>query len=107
MTKLIFLGCLSKKLYESTCKNAIKLIQYYLSKLINAKSPDNIHFKLFHLQAKPLLINALKKYDYRDLISTKAIMKLKLAVYNIKFYYWYSRFKIHVSPLYRFVKSKV
>ncbi|MFW9897010.1 MAG: (Fe-S)-binding protein [Candidatus Thorarchaeota archaeon] len=27
MTKLIFLGCLSKKLYDSTCKNAIKLIQ--------------------------------------------------------------------------------
>jgi len=28
MTKLIFLGCLSKKLYESTCKNAVKLIQF-------------------------------------------------------------------------------
>lgn len=28
MTKLIFHGCLSKKLYESTCKNAIKLIQF-------------------------------------------------------------------------------
>ena len=27
MTKLIFLGCLSKRLYESTCENAIKLIQ--------------------------------------------------------------------------------
>ena len=27
MSKLIFLGCLSKKKYESTCHNAIKLIQ--------------------------------------------------------------------------------
>ena len=28
MSKLIFLGCLSKKNYESTCQNAIKLIQF-------------------------------------------------------------------------------
>ncbi|MHA1915558.1 MAG: (Fe-S)-binding protein [Promethearchaeota archaeon] len=28
MTKLIYLGCLSKRLYESTCKNALKLIQF-------------------------------------------------------------------------------
>ena len=28
MTKLIYLGCLSKKVYESTCDNAIKLIQF-------------------------------------------------------------------------------
>ncbi|MHA2394134.1 MAG: (Fe-S)-binding protein [Promethearchaeota archaeon] len=28
MTKLIFLGCLSKRLYESTCENAIKLIKF-------------------------------------------------------------------------------
>jgi len=28
MTKLIYLGCMSKKIYESTCKNAIKLIQF-------------------------------------------------------------------------------
>ena len=28
MCKLIFLGCLSKRLYDSTCKNAIKLIQF-------------------------------------------------------------------------------
>jgi len=26
--KLIYLGCLSKRLYESTCKNAVKLIQF-------------------------------------------------------------------------------
>ena len=28
MTKLIFFGCLSKKNYESTCQNAIRLIQF-------------------------------------------------------------------------------
>lgn len=28
MTKLIFLGCLSKRFYESTCENAVKLIQF-------------------------------------------------------------------------------
>lgn len=28
MTKLIFLGCLSTRFYESTCENAIKLIQF-------------------------------------------------------------------------------
>ena len=28
MSKLIYLGCLSGKLYESTCKNTIKLIQF-------------------------------------------------------------------------------
>ncbi|MHA2280458.1 MAG: (Fe-S)-binding protein [Promethearchaeota archaeon] len=28
MTKLIFFGCLSKRLYEATCKNAVKLIQF-------------------------------------------------------------------------------
>jgi len=28
MSKLIYLGCLSNRLYESTCKNAIKIIQF-------------------------------------------------------------------------------
>ncbi|MFX1345949.1 MAG: (Fe-S)-binding protein [Promethearchaeota archaeon] len=28
MSKLIYLGCLSKRLYDSTCKNAIKIIQF-------------------------------------------------------------------------------
>ena len=28
MSKLIYLGCLSNRLYESTCKNVIKIIQF-------------------------------------------------------------------------------
>ena len=28
MTKLIYLGCLSQKNYEPTCKNAIKIIKF-------------------------------------------------------------------------------
>lgn len=39
MTKLIFLGCLSKRLYDSTCNNAIKLIQLIDSEYHEIEEP--------------------------------------------------------------------
>ena len=84
---------------------SIRLIEFYLNNLIHAKSPGKIHFDSFKSKGKPLLIQAFKKYNYHDLISAKLIANLKLAIFNIRLYYLYSRFKIHVYALYRLLKS--
>ncbi|MFX1375342.1 MAG: (Fe-S)-binding protein [Promethearchaeota archaeon] len=49
MSKLIYLGCLSSRLYDSTCKNAVKIIQFLDSEYQIIEDPPCCGSLAFHI----------------------------------------------------------
>lgn len=60
MGKLIFLGCLSTKIYKTTCENAAKIIQFLDSEYQVIEDPPCCGSLAYHITSEKLLIEHMK-----------------------------------------------
>lgn len=63
MSKLIYLGCLSDKFYESTCKNAIKLIQFLDSEYQVIENPPCCGSLAFNITSDDIMKNHVESVN--------------------------------------------
>ncbi|MBY8990879.1 MAG: (Fe-S)-binding protein [Candidatus Lokiarchaeota archaeon] len=63
MSKLIYLGCLSDKLYEPTCKNAIKIIQFLDSEYKVIENPPCCGSLAFNITSDDLMKNHVESVN--------------------------------------------
>ncbi len=63
MTKLIYLGCLSSRLYDSTCKNAVKIIQFLDSEYQIIENPPCCGSLAFNITPDEIMRNHVKSVN--------------------------------------------
>jgi len=108
MTKLIFLGCLSKKMYESTCENVIKIIKFLDNEFEILEDPPCCGSLAYHISTDEELRNHItfvnnwfKSNDVSELVTSCA----GCFIYFSRYYKEYlgSEFKIKVHHLLQFI----
>ncbi len=111
MSKLIFLGCLSRKNYPSTCENAIKLIQFLDEEFIVLDDAPCCGSLAYHTASDEDLINYLQSVnDWFKANEVKEIVTICAGCYNYlsRYYQEYlgEHFNIIVKHLIQFVNQE-
>jgi Fe-S oxidoreductase len=110
MTKLIFLGCMSKKIYESTCNNAIKIIQFLDNEYQEIEDAPCCGSLAYHITADETMRehvefvnNWFKTNKITDLVTTCA----GCYTYFTRYYKEYagSDFNVNVQHLLQFLAN--
>jgi len=108
MTKLIFLGCLSKRIYDSTCKNAIKLIQFLDNEYKEIEDAPCCGSLAYHITADETMRNHVefvnnwfKTNNITDLVTTCAGCYTYLTSYYKE--YAGSDYNVNVQHLLQFI----
>ena len=108
MSKLIYLGCLSDKLYESTCKNAVKLIQFLDSEYNIIENPPCCGSLAFNITSDDIMKNHVEFVN--EWFRTNNITELVTICagcysYFIRYYKEFlgSEFKVNVQHFLQFL----
>jgi len=108
MSKLIYLGCLSNRLYDSTCKNAIKIIQFLDSEYQIIEEPPCCGSLAFNITPDETMRNHVefvdnwfKKNNITEIVTICAGCYSYFTRYYSEFLG--SEFKVRVQHLLQFI----